>query len=242
MKRDKIISAIINKQIIPFFQIIKCNKTGELKYECLARLKVGNDILSPISFLNIAREEGLSWSITEQMFQKTFHYFSEIDASFSLNINFSDVSNGKTKRFICDSISNFHSPKNVTLEILEDESIDLKDADAKVFIDFVTNVKAKGCKIAIDDFGSGYSNFMNLVKIDVDILKIDGSLIKQIKQKNVRLIVEAIVSMAEKLNIKTVAEFVENEEIDKIVCEIGVDFVQGYFHGKPREYLIKKAG
>ncbi|WP_228137731.1 EAL domain-containing protein [Aliarcobacter skirrowii] len=99
-------------------------------------------------------------------------------------------------------------------------------------------VKSKGCKIAIDDFGSGYSNFEYLVKLEADYIKIDGSLIKNIvTQKESFAVVSTIVNFAKQMEIKTIAEFVENEEIYKIIKNIGVDFSQGYYFTQPKKEL-----
>ena len=88
--------------------------------------------------------------------------------------------------------------------------------------------------LAIDDFGSGYSNYKHVLKLNSDILKIDGSLIKNIlEDKDSLYVVESIVNFAKKINIKTVAEFVENEEIFNKLKEIGVDYFQGYYFSKP---------
>ena len=96
-----------------------------------------------------------------------------------------------------------------------------------------------GVQIAIDDFGAGYSNFERLLEFEPDILKIDGSLIKNIitdhYSKNV---VETIVNFAKKQNIKTIAEYVENEEIFNFLNELGVDYSQGYFFGKPEDLKL----
>lgn len=88
--------------------------------------------------------------------------------------------------------------------------------------------------IAIDDFGAGYSNFERLLEFSPDILKIDGKLIKNIaKDAYSRNVVETIVTFSKKQNIVTIAEFVENEEIFNILDELGVDYSQGYYFGKP---------
>ncbi|MEA3552908.1 MAG: EAL domain-containing protein, partial [Campylobacterota bacterium] len=91
-----------------------------------------------------------------------------------------------------------------------------------------------GVKIAIDDFGAGYSNFERLVDYKPDILKIDGCLIRDIETNNYsHCVVRTIVSFATEQNIKTIAEYVENEEIFNILDDLGVDYSQGYYFGKP---------
>lgn len=97
-----------------------------------------------------------------------------------------------------------------------------------------------GVTIAIDDFGAGYSNFERLLEFEPDILKIDGSLIKNIViDEYSRNVVETIVSFAKKQNIITIAEYVENEEIFNILYNLGVDYSQGYYFGKPEQIEFK---
>jgi len=100
--------------------------------------------------------------------------------------------------------------------------------------DFIIKVKSHGVHIAIDDFGSGYSNFEYLVKLHTDILKIDGSLIKDIHvNKNNYHIVKHIAKLAKELGIETVAEFVSSEKVNQVVKELDIDMAQGYLYGKP---------
>lgn len=99
-------------------------------------------------------------------------------------------------------------------------------------------LKEKGCKIAIDDFGSGYSNFEYLVRIQADIIKIDGSLIRDIdRNEGKRAIVSSIVLFTKTLGIQTVAEYVEREELYNIVNEMGIDYSQGFLFGKPQKEI-----
>ncbi|WP_323666827.1 EAL domain-containing protein [Aliarcobacter butzleri] len=97
-------------------------------------------------------------------------------------------------------------------------------------------IKTLGCKVAIDDFGTGYSNFEHLLKMNVNYLKIDASLIKNItKDENSRKITKTIVEFAKSLNLKTIAEFVENKEIFDMAKDLGVDYSQGYYFSAPIE-------
>ena len=102
---------------------------------------------------------------------------------------------------------------------------------------FIDNVSRYGCKVGIDDFGSGYSNFHLLSRLDIDFIKIDGSLIKNIDQsKDLEIIVKTISNIAKEFDIKTVAEFVANEHIYNKVKELNIDYSQGYFFDKPLKY------
>ena len=127
-------------------------------------------------------------------------------------------------------LNKYNVSNRVIFEILEDENIKSYEL-LKLFID---EVKSLGCKIAIDDFGSGYSNFEHLLKMNIDYLKIDASLIKNIaKDETSYKITKTIIEFAKSLNLQTIAEFVENEEIFKIVRELGADYSQGYFFSEP---------
>jgi EAL domain-containing protein (putative c-di-GMP-specific phosphodiesterase class I) len=95
-----------------------------------------------------------------------------------------------------------------------------------------------GCKIAIDDFGSGFSSMENILKLKPEYIKIDGSLIKNLDiSEGSRMIVEAIVNMSKGFHAKTIAEYVESEMIQDIVISLGVDYLQGYYLGKPKPYM-----
>jgi EAL domain-containing protein (putative c-di-GMP-specific phosphodiesterase class I) len=118
----------------------------------------------------------------------------------------------------------------VIFEIVESEVIQ----DFDKMYRFINEIKRYGAKIAIDDFGDGYSNFSYLIKMNVDFLKIDGSLIENVDiNKNSYLVVETIVDFAHKLGIKTIAEFVHSSTVLDKVQEMGIDFSQGYYIDKP---------
>ena len=111
------------------------------------------------------------------------------------------------------------------LQIYNDNAVDI----------IIDQVKKYGVKIAIDDFGSGYSNFERLLEYQPDILKIDGSLVKNIVDDAYSLsIVKTIVSFAKEQNLQIVAEYVENEKIYNILNSLGIDFSQGYYFAQPK--------
>lgn len=105
---------------------------------------------------------------------------------------------------------------------------------------FIRLVKGKyGSKIAIDDFGSGYSNFEHLLELEFDYLKIDGSIISKLETHGQsHVLIDAIVAFTQKLGIKTVAEFVSSKAIFDLIKEKGIDFAQGYFIGTPQKELL----
>jgi FOG: EAL domain len=119
---------------------------------------------------------------------------------------------------------------NVIFEITERKAVE----DIMQVVSFVIKLKDEGFRFAIDDFGSGYSSFYYLKYLPVDFLKIDGEFIKSLPNSpKDRIFIEGIVSVAKKMGIKTLAEFVESEEVLKVVKDLNIDYAQGYYFGKP---------
>lgn len=228
--------ALDNYNIVSYFQPIINNKTREIeKYESLVRLiNEEGKILSPYHFLNASKQGVYYNKITERVLRNSFKMLKYIATKISINISSLDIENEELRLMIYKLLEkNEEHAHNVIFELLEDESV----KDFKVIETFITNVKAKGVKIAIDDFGAGYSNFERLLKFQPDILKIDGSLIKDIvKDKYSRNVVETIVMFAKKQNIQTIAEYVESEDIFNVLNEIGIDYSQGYYFGRPQSH------
>jgi len=229
--------SIENGNIIPYFQPIFDNKTEKVvKYEVLARVKNGDKIESIYPYLNIAKENKLYRFITKAIYEKSFEKFKNSDVEFSLNISIADLNEEETMKFVNELFEKYPNiVKNITFEILEDDAIKNYDILKK----FIIYVKSKGCKIALDDFGSGYSNFAHVLNLDIDFLKIDGSLIKYLSEdERMQIIVETIVEFAKKMNIKTIAEFVANKEILDKVKELNIDYTQGFYLGEPSNKLV----
>lgn len=223
--------AIKDDQIIPYYQPIIDNKTGEVvKYEALARLVKAEQVVSPGAFIDVSKKIKYYHKITRAMLKKSFEHFGiNSDVGVSINITIEDIANIRTFNLIIDLLNKNQFNSNITFEIVESEHIE----DDHLFRRFVDTVKQYGAKISIDDFGTGYSNFVYLSKLEPDYLKIDGSLIKNIHNTKEFDVVKTIIDFAKMYNIKTVAEFVEDEDILVFVKELGVDYSQGYHFGKP---------
>jgi len=224
--------AVQNLRIVPYFQAIIDNKTGKInKYECLARLIDANgNVLSPILFIPLAKKIKVYNEITKQMIDKSFEAFQDTELDFNINLSIEDIMNNDIYNFIVKKLKNSGASSRVTFELLESESI----KDFTKVEQFINEVKRYGAKIAIDDFGSGYSNFSYLIKIKANYIKIDGSLIKDIDVDNSSLlVVETIVNFAKKLGMKTVAEYVHSSVVMDKVKELGIDYSQGFYIDEP---------
>jgi len=230
---SKIKKAIEEDKIVPFFQPIVNNQNGAWeKYEALVRLIDDNDrVISPYFFLDISKQTKYYSQITKIMIEKSFETFKDKTLEFSINITIEDILNPDIKTFLFSRLEQYDIGSRLVLEIVESESIENFTEISK----FIDEVKNYGCKIAIDDFGTGYSNFEYLLKLKSDYIKIDGSMIKDIDtNNNAKLVVSTIVAFAKKMGIKTIAEFVENESIENVIKELGVDYSQGYLHSEPK--------
>ncbi len=230
---NKLKEALDNDRLVIYIQPIICNKTlAILKYECLIRMiDTDGKIILPAQFLRIAKKSKLYPDLTKVVIEKAVEYFKDKEVEFAINLTLDDMLNPEIVELLEKKISENNGLGNkLTIEIVEDEGIE----NYKEVSGFIENMKFLGCKIAIDDFGTGYSNFDYLMRLDIDFIKIDGSIIKNVSHdKNAKVVTEVIVSFAKRLNIKTVAEFVCNKEILDIVSNMGIDYSQGYYLGKP---------
>ena len=236
----KLKNGIVEGSFQPFFQPIVHGQTQEIyKYESLIRYieKDGTEI-APYKFLPIAKKAKLFPIIIRVMLTSVMQTIKEKQARIAVNISFEDIMNKDTYEFIIFTLlSNPEEAKLLDFEILESEEIQ----DFELVRKFIDSVRTYGCNVGVDDFGAGYSNFNMLEALNIDFVKIDGSLIKEIDHlPKQALIVETISQFCNKLGIKTVAEFVSSEDIYKEVNNLGINYMQGYHFGKPICYADLK--
>lgn len=225
--------ALNNDNIVVYYQPLVNTQTSNVdKYECLVRMIDEDKVVAPFFFLDISKKANQYRNITKIVIDKAFKQFSGLPFKFSVNVSYEDIEDKYFLYYVENKIKEYDVASQVTWEILEDESI----KDYNVLLNFTKKVKELGCSVSIDDFGTGYSNFEHLLKMDVDYLKIDASLVKNVaKDTNSFNIVKTIIAFAKTLNMKTVAEYVENEEIHNIVKELGATYSQGYYFSAPVE-------
>lgn len=227
-------NTLANKNIEPFVHGIYNSKTLKIeKYECLMRL-IHIDTKVPYSvfpYLDVSKKVKLYEEMMTLMIEKSFALFSDIDMEFSINLSYEDISNKSFREFIYKKIMEFKYPNNIIFEILETDFIE----DFSIVENFTKKVRLLGCKIAIDDFGSGFSSMENILKLNPEIIKIDGSLIKNIHiSSNSKTIVKNIINMARELKAKTVAEYIHCKEVFDITKALGVDYLQGFYLDEPK--------
>jgi EAL domain-containing protein (putative c-di-GMP-specific phosphodiesterase class I)/GGDEF domain-containing protein len=233
---SKRISKAIEKGcVFPVYQPIVNNKQEIVKYEVLMRIAENYNgkerLISPYLFLDEAIKNKQYFKLASIIINKSFETMKNKNYKFSINLSYKDIYN----RSLLDMIKvlireNPDIGTRLIIEILESENIDEMD----VIHDFIEEFKILGVKIAIDDFGAGYSNYSRILSLNPDYIKIDGSLIKHIDtDRKSHAVVKAIINSAKELGIKIIAEFVHSKEIFDIVNELGVDEFQGFYFSEP---------
>ena len=219
-----------------YFQAIVDTKTQEVyKYEALIRyVKPNGEQVPPYKFLDVAKSTKYYSNIIKIILQDSIALIKNKSKRVSINISFEDISNEDTKKHIFKVLEdNREYTDRLEFEILESEGIE----DIELVRNFIKKVKEFNCKVGVDDFGSGYSNFNLLTLLDIDFVKIDGSLVKEINtSKELEIIVSTINNFSQKIGLTTIAEFVANKDIYDKVEEIGANYCQGYYFNEPTPY------
>ena len=230
---NNIKNAVNEHRFLPLFQPISEIATGRVvKYEALIRMvSPDGTVHSPAEFLHVAKNSRYYQDITRIVFEKSIAAFRDRSEDVNVNLSVLDIHNEETRSFLMRLLAdNPEVAKRLTIEIVEEEGAEHYDTVKE----FIRDVRAFGVKIAIDDFGSGYSNFQRIIDLNIDYIKIDGSLVKHICVNPVfENLVRVIKSFAAFSGIPVVAEFVETAEMMSILGEIGIEYAQGYYVGKP---------
>ncbi|WP_281951213.1 GGDEF domain-containing response regulator [Nitrosophilus kaiyonis] len=226
--------AIKNNRVIPFFQSI-VDKDGKIiYYEALMRLENSGDYLIPSQFLEISKKAKLYNQLSNIMIEKSMQVAKDLNKVISINLSYQDLDNKKNIEFILEKLNYYDIGRNIIFEITENEAI----KDFNNILLFIKKIKKINAKVAIDDFGSGYSNFEYLLKMKPDMIKIDGSLIQEIVlNKEAEYIVETISHFSKQLNTQTIAEFVSSKEIFEKLKKLNIDKFQGFYFDKPKNFL-----
>lgn len=230
-------AALRENRVEAHLQPIVNLRDGSIKaYEVLARIRDGDVIVPAGEFVEVAEKLGMAQEMDSVVFRKGLAHYAKVsrkhpDVKLFFNLfprSFNDI---EWVRAIPAIAREAGMPcELIVLELTEREALpNLSQVRA-----VIEELKGTGIKIALDDFGSGFSSFMYLKYLPVDYVKIEGSFVQQIvNDPRDRIMVEHINSMAHEFGLKTIAEFVEDEETARMLAEIGVDSAQGYYFGRP---------
>ena len=227
--------ALENKKVVPYFQPIYDLRSGKIfACELLARLVFDGEVLPAGRFIPTAEKLGLITEIDYLTIEKALALTKEKAYQGYLFINLSPKA--LIVRQFIDRVlklvrdSDF-PPENIVFELTEREAV----KNISLLQDFLKLLQLSGFKFCIDDFGSGFSSFQYIKHFLVNFVKLEGEFVVGLSQRSLvdSAIVESVLSLCQRLNIRVIAEYVENEEILIILRNLGVPFGQGYFLGKP---------
>lgn len=224
--------ALTDERLVAYYQPIVDLSTGKTcKFETLMRLiDTDGKPVPPGLFLPILKQTHFYVYMTHAMIEQACAFFKDKKCLFSINFTVDDLLRKETVQMIVDTAQLYNVLDRLVLEVVETENIQNYD-QALATIEYL---KELGCKISIDDFGSGYSNFSYLTQVKADIIKIDGSLVQAINNDDrTRELITSIVQFAHRSEMKVVAEFIDSEEIAAAVTAIGCDYGQGYYYSPP---------
>ena len=234
--------ALAEDRIIPFFQPIINLQTSKIeKYEALVRLRLKNgEILPPFRFLEIAQKSSQYHNITKVMIEKTIQTARKYPQyRFSINFSMQDILDKKITTTLFELLDeNKDTDAKIDIELLESEQLD----DMQIVKLFIDRVHTYGSYILVDDFGTGYSNFSYFSELAIDIVKIDGSIVKEIVTSKRKFhMLKSIKEFANGMDMKTVSEFVESRDIALKLKSIGATYAQGYYFSQPLEQPLDDA-
>ena len=207
-------------------------------YECLIRMfDEDGTVITPYKFIVAAERYDLITDIDRWVIQSALSQISEFrgteleDTIFSINLSGQSAVDTTMPGFIDEMLQKYRiDAAKICFELTETAVVSNLTQAQKL----ITLLRDRGCTIALDDFGAGASSFGYLKNLEVDYLKIDGQFVKEINSNKVDLeMVRSMKNVGDALGIKTIAEFVESEEVLQALREIKVDYAQGYHVGKP---------
>jgi diguanylate cyclase (GGDEF)-like protein len=235
-----ILEALSKRKFVPYFQPIVDVKSGVIEaYEVLTRIVLPDRVISASEFIETAENMGVIGKIDYQLIELAFAKVKESKYRGKLFLNLSP------KALILNefipTVRNMLKvygldPSKLVFEITERDTVKALDVIEK----YIQELKSEGFRFAIDDFGAGYSSFQYIKAFSIDFLKVDGEFIRNMSGTSVveNAIVSSIAGLADKLGIKTIAEFVETREVLGQVESAGIHFAQGYFIQKPSPDLL----
>ena len=204
--------------------------------EVLARIidKDGSYI-PPIDFIPVAEEHNLIDDITKNMLKKAckfnnglFH--DGIKLTIAINVNSKQIGSDKILKMVDEALETSKMPADLLeLEITENQDFD----DIKNVISNIEKLKEKNIECSIDDFGIGYSDIDRLVELPISKVKIDASYIFELEKDDNKMFIQEVIRLAKSLDIKTLAEGVNNDEQIMFLLKAGCDYGQGFYYSEP---------
>lgn len=231
---EQVKQALRDDRLVLAYQPVVCAKTHEpVFHECLLRMiQPDGEIVVAGRFMPIVEELGLVRLIDRRVLDLAVQVMIEYpEARLAVNVSGLTAGDRSWLRHVVGLLRNNRPvAERLTVEITETASLDDVEACAR----FVSVLRGLGCKVALDDFGAGYTSFRHLKTLSVDMVKIDGSFVQDLAENPANLIfIRSLLDLARNFNLETVAECVEVMEQAEMLLEEGVGLLQGWAFGKP---------
>lgn len=247
-ERDEVMAwvARINRALDMNTLKLRCQKIAPVEddgtlphYEVLLTVVDENgEHLPPADFIRAAEEYSRMSAVDRWVIDTVLRWMTQnreklaMIGGFSINLSGHSMNDDSFLDFMFENLVHYGVPRDkLIFEVTETTAVaNLEDA-----ADFIQEMRGIGCRFSLDDFGAGQSSYAYLKRLPVDFIKIDGAFVRNIASDDVDYaLVKSITEMGHFLNKKIIAEYVSDEEIMEVVKDIGVDYVQGYYLGKPR--------
>jgi len=236
-----LMETIDKKKVIPYFQPIVDIKTMKpYAYEVLMRIEDNGEILSAYKFIEIAETLGLVYKLDYILIEKAIDTIIKHQLPDNIKIFFNLSPKSLIIGDFIDKVKSILTqysfpPNRIVFEITERDTI----KNIEIIKKFVQALRLEGFSFAIDDFGAGFASYAYIKHFPIDFVKIDGEIVRTMTSNKIdEAFIKSTVTLTKALNMKTIAEFVENEETLQALISAGIDFVQGYYVGKPSENLL----
>jgi EAL domain-containing protein (putative c-di-GMP-specific phosphodiesterase class I) len=230
---DDVVAALHDRRLIFAYQpIIDALTRKPVHYECLLRMQKDGAILSAGHFIPAAEQLGLARLVDRHALEMTVSALhAHPDVTLAVNVSGTTASDPAwLHSFIKYVRANNEVASRLIIELTETAALHHFEENAR----FVSQLREMGCRVAIDDFGAGYTSFRNLQMLRVDTVKIDGAYVKGLSSSpENRVFVRTLVDLAKNFNLKTVAEWVGSDEDADLLQSFGVDYFQGFHFGEP---------
>jgi EAL domain-containing protein (putative c-di-GMP-specific phosphodiesterase class I) len=231
---DEVVAALKDNRLVFAYQPIVTAKTREAThYECLLRmLRPDGTIATAGQFIPAAEQLGLVRLVDRHALEMTvaqLHAYK--NATLAVNVSGTTAADSSWLRDFLDYVrANKQVANRLIVELTETAALNHFEENAQ----FVSQLRELGCRVAIDDFGAGYTSFRNLQMLRVDTVKIDGAYVKELsKSPENQIFVRTLVDLARNFRLKTVAEWVGSDEDAALLETFGVDYFQGFHFGEP---------
>ncbi|MDX2288250.1 MAG: bifunctional diguanylate cyclase/phosphodiesterase [Hyphomicrobiaceae bacterium] len=231
---DEVMSALDENRLFLVLQPMISARTGQPAiYECLLRMeRPDGTVASAGEFINVAEQLGLSRLIDRRTLDLSIGLLEQ-HPTLQLSVNVSGLTAADRDWLAAlqrMTLGRRSLAERLVIEITETAII----SDLDQAIAFCDTLKELGCRVAIDDFGAGYTSFKNLKHLPIDIVKIDGAFVKNIAAETAdRVFIKTMVEIADTFGMETVAEWVGDAESARILTEAGITYLQGFFYGQP---------